>query len=314
MARVVLGTRGSPLAMWQARHVARRLGEVEPGLEVELKTIKTEGDLRHDVPFGQIPGKGFFVKEIEAALLGGEIDLAVHSLKDVPSELPEGLTLAAILERHDPRDAILTEAGTDFEGLAVGAVLATASLRRRCQLLHARPDLRAVAVRGNVDTRIRKLREGRFGALVLALAGVQRLGIAEVPVKPLSTSVCLPAVGQGAMAIETREDDAATRRAAARLAHEPTARATRAERSFLARLGGGCLAPATAFAVVRDGEVRIEGVVGEPDGRRLLRDRVEGRAGREERLGDELAQRLIRSGADEILRASREAGGGLHAR
>lgn len=307
MARLILGTRGSPLALWQARHVASRLEAAREGLTVEIETIRTEGDNRTDVPFGQLPGKGFFVKEIEAALQAGTIDLAVHSLKDVPSELPDGLALTAILERHDPRDALLSEPGWSFEDLPPRTRLATGSLRRRCQILHARPDLETVAVRGNVDTRIRKLREDRFGALVLALAGVERLGLDAVPVRPIPVEVSLPAVGQGAMAVESRRDDAATKAIVSTLTHLPTLRAVTAERAFLARLGGGCLAPATAHAVVGDDFVRIAAVVGAPDGRRLLREEMQGKAGDEERLGEALADRLLDAGAGDLLREARES-------
>jgi hydroxymethylbilane synthase len=291
--------------MWQARHVAASLERLHPGLSVPLEVIKTEGDVRVDVPFGDLPGKGFFVKEIEAALISKEIDLAVHSLKDLPSDLPEGLGLAAVLERHDPRDAVLSEAGWTFDDLPEGTVLATGSPRRRTQLLHARPELRATEVRGNVDTRIRKLRAGEFGALILALAGVERLGLHAVPIRPIATSVCLPAVGQGAIAIETRlhDDDAQGR--VMGLIHEPTLRATLAERAFLARLGGGCLAPATGFARVENGIVTIRAAVGDPDGRRLLRDGIEGPVGSESDLGKALADRLLELGAEQILERAR---------
>ena len=295
--------------MWQARHVAARLEALDPNLEVELTIIKTEGDLRSEAPFGALLGKGFFVKEIESALLSGEIDLAVHSLKDLPSEFPDGLALAAVLERHDPRDAILSASGFTFDDLPQGTLVATGSPRRRAQLLHARPDLRMGDIRGNVGTRIRKLREGRFGALVLALAGVERLGIASVPVVPVAISVCLPAVGQGALAVETREDDARTRAMVSSLTDAATLRAVTAERAFLARLGGGCLAPATAFARTVNGRIVMESVVGDADGRRLLRDRIEGPAGNEVEMGEQLADRMLSSGARQILEAARAASG-----
>jgi hydroxymethylbilane synthase len=291
--------------MWQAHHVKQRLEALHPGLEVRIEIIKTEGDLRVDVPFGEMPGKGFFVKEIEAALLDGTIDLAVHSLKDMPSELPDNLVLAAVLSRHDPRDAVLSVEGWEFDGLPRGTVLATGSPRRRCQLLHARPDLRTTEVRGNVDTRIRKLREGQFGALVLALAGVQRLGIDSVPVRPIPIEVSLPAVGQGAVTVETREDDADTRALVEELTHEPTLRAVTAERAFLAQLEGGCLAPATAFGQIEDDRLVVEAVVGDPDGRRLLRERGEASAGGGRELGEALAARLLQAGAGEILSEAR---------
>jgi hydroxymethylbilane synthase len=293
--------------MWQARHVAARLQALDPGLEVELAIIKTEGDVHSEVPFGAMPGKGFFVKEIESALLSGEIDLAVHSLKDLPSEFPDGLALAAVLERHDPRDAILSLSGFTLDELPQGTLVATGSPRRRAQLLHVRPDLGMSGIRGNVGTRIRKLREGRFGALVLALAGVERLGIASVPVVPVPISVCLPAVGQGALAVETRADDARARSLVSSLTDAATLRAVTAERAFLARLGGGCLAPATAFARTVDGRIVMESMVGDADGRRLLRDRIEGRAGDEIEMGEQLADRMLATGARPILEAARAA-------
>ena len=305
----VLGTRGSALALWQARHVKERLEALHPGLVVRIEIIKTEGDLRVDVPFGEMPGKGFFVKEIEAALLSGAIDLAVHSLKDMPSELPDNLILAAVLERHDPRDAVLSVEGWEFAGIPDGTVLATGSPRRRCQLLHARPELVTTEVRGNVDTRIRKLREGQFGALVLALAGVQRLGIDSVPIRPIPIDVSLPAVGQGAVTVETRKDDGATRELVQGLIHGPTLRAVTAERAFLAQLEGGCLAPATAFGRVEGERLLLEAVVGDPDGRRLLRERGEVKEGGEQDLGVTLASKLLQAGAGEILSEARGLSG-----
>jgi hydroxymethylbilane synthase len=222
--------------------------------------------------------------------------------------------IAAIPARHDPRDAVLTVDGRSFAELPAGAVLATASFRRRCQFLHARPDLDTRPVRGNVDTRVRKLREGQFEALVLALAGVERLGIASVEVRPVPVTTCLPAVGQGALALETRADDASTREVVGVLADPAATDAVEAERAFLRRLGGGCLAPATAFAVVESGGIRIDAVVGDPDGRELLRDACQGRAADGRVLGEALAVRLLDAGAGEILaRARREAAGGAGA-
>ncbi len=310
MRRLVLGSRGSALALWQARHVAARLEAAHPGIEIEIRKIKTRGDVNVELPLGQLGGKAIFVKEIETALLKDEIDLAAHSLKDMPSELPDGLALASVLERHDPSDVLITREGTDLAGLPAGTVLGTGSLRRQCQVLHARPDLEVSPVRGNVDTRLRKLAEGRFGGLILARAGVERLGITDAPFRPLPPSLCLPAVGQGAIVIETRHDDASTRECVETLNHADTERAITAERAFLARLGGGCFAPATAHATLAGDSVVVEGIVGDPDGRRLLRDRVEGRSGGEIDLGTRLAERLLDAGGKEILREAREAEGG----
>jgi hydroxymethylbilane synthase len=259
----VLGTRGSALALWQARHVKNRLEELHPGL----------------------------------------------GLKDMPSELPDNLVLAAVLERHDPRDAVLSVAGWEFEEIPDGTILATGSPRRRCQLLHARPDLTTTEVRGNVDTRIRKLREGRFGALILALAGVQRLGIDSVPIRPIATHVSLPAVGQGAVTVETREDDTDTRALVDGLVHRSTLRAVTAERAFLAQLEGGCLAPATAYGHLEDHRLVLEAVVGDPDGRRLLRERGAAADGGERELGKSLASKMLQAGAGEILSEARTQSG-----
>lgn len=307
-ATLRLGSRGSPLALWQARFVAGKLEAAHPGLRVEISIIKTEGDQRTDVPLTVAGGKGLFVKEIEDALSASRIDLAVHSLKDLPTEQPEGLLVASILARHDPRDALLSEEGWDLDSMPEGTVVATGSPRRRCQLLRRRPDLGMTLVRGNVDTRIRRLREGRFGAIVLAMAGLERLGLDEVPAIPLSPEICLPAPGQGALAVETREDDPRTRERVLVLDDESTRAAVVAERSFLAGLGAGCLAPAGAFGRVEAGSLRLRAMVGDPDGSRLLADGIEGSASEAERLGDALARRLLASGGEAILADARREG------
>jgi len=305
MRRLVLGTRGSPLALWQARHVAECLERAHPGLEIDERIIRTEGDIQQQAPLG-MGDRGVFVRRIEEALAAGEIDLAVHSLKDLPTRQPEGLVVAAVPQRHDPRDALLTVDGLAFEELPEGSVLATGSFRRRTQLLHARPDLRTVAVRGNVDTRVRRLQEGRFDALVLALAGVERLGIRSVPARPVPAAICLPAVGQGALAVETRAEDRETRERVAVLEHEQSRLAVEAERAFLRTLGGGCLAPATAHARIEEGRLYIDAVVGDPDGVELLRDRDEGAPAGGEALGAALARRMLDAGAGELLARGRE--------
>jgi hydroxymethylbilane synthase len=309
--RLVLGTRGSPLALWQADDVATRLEQANPGLEVELAIIKTEGDRVTDRPFGDMPGRGFFVKEIEEALLERKIDLAVHSLKDLPTEQPERLAIAAVLARHDPRDALLSVAGWAFSEIPPGTIVATGSPRRRSQLLHARPDLGMCLVRGNVDTRIRKLREGQFGAMVLALAGIERLGIREVPLRPIPIEICLPAVGQAAVAVETRKDDVTTRGFVLGLTDATTLQCVLAERAFLSRLGGGCLAPAAAHARIDGGRIVLDAIVGDPDGRRLLREHAEGGVDDGCRLAEDLADRLLAAGGDAILRDARAAAGGV---
>jgi len=263
VARLVLGTRGSALALWQARHVAERLRRVHPELTIEERIIRTEGDIQQQAPLGA-SDVGVFVRRIEEALLAEEIDFAVHSLKDLPTTQPDGLRIAAVPRRHDPRDALISERGWSVDELPRGARVGTGSLRRRTQLLHRRPDLKLLPVRGNIDTRIRKLRDGEFDALVLALAGIERLGLRDVPLQPIDTERCLPAVGQGALAIETRDTDRRTTGLVAVL-DDPVAREeVEAERAFLRRLGGGCLAPATGFARVADGWRELRAVVGDP--------------------------------------------------
>jgi hydroxymethylbilane synthase len=302
--RLVLGTRGSALALWQARHVAARLREAHVGLEIEERIITTEGDLQQHAPLGP-QDRGVFVRRIEQAMLEGEIDLAVHSLKDLPTTQPDALIIAAVPQRHDPRDALISPDGLEFDQLAAGTKIGTGSFRRRTQLLNARPDLLTLPVRGNVDTRVRKLAEGQFDAIVLALAGLQRLGIDRLPFRPIDTTVCLPAVGQGALAIETRDDDHEALERVAVLDHPPSHRAVRAERAFLKRLGGGCLAPATGFATWVGEALHVEAVVGDADGQRLIRDRETGAAQDGVALGQRLAERMLSNGAGELLEQAR---------
>ncbi len=301
----MIGTRASKLALWQAHHVQQRLEAAHPGLAVALRTIRTRGDLQREVPVGRLAGKGFFVREIEEALLRGEVDLAVHSLKDLPSQLPGDLVLAGVLERADPRDALVSAQGWSLESLPRGCVLGTGSLRRRAQLRHARADLETVPLRGNVDTRLRKLAERACDALVLAVAGLERLGVRDVPVRPLPVDQCLPAVGQGALALEARADDAEVARWVVPLRHAPTERAIAAERAWLARLGGGCLAPATAYARTDGDRLRLEAMVAHPDGGTLLRRSIEGPAAQAESLGEKLACEMLEAGAAALLEAAR---------
>ena len=302
-----LGSRGSPLALWQANHVAEKLRGAWPGLVVDVVIITTEGDRRGSAARTASFGKGIFVKEIEDALLAGTIDLAVHSLKDLPTETPAGLALAAIPPRHDPRDALICRSTRRVADLPANAIVATGSPRRRCQLLHTRKDLRFVPLRGNVDTRIRRLDEGRFDALILAVSGIERLGLTDAPYAPIPISDCLPAPGQGALAIEIRADDAPTRHRVLPLNDPQAASCVAAERGFLAELGAGCLAPAGALATIAGDTLLLEAMVGYPDGRRLLRDRLEGAPRDGEALGAALARRLLSAGGDRILREVRDA-------
>jgi hydroxymethylbilane synthase len=304
-----LGSRGSPLALWQANHVAERLRGAWPGLVVDIVIIKTEGDRRAVAAPQAAFEKGIFVKEIEDALLQGTIDLAVHSLKDLPTQTPAGLVLAAIPPRHDARDALICRSARAVADLPDNALVATGSPRRRCQLLHARRDLRFTSIRGNVDTRLKRFDAGAFDALILAVAGIERLGRTDAPYAPIPFSLCLPAPGQGALALETRADDAATRRLAAPLSDEGTARCVAAERGFLAALGAGCLAPAGALATLSGDTITLDAMVGSPDGRERKRDRLEGAASDPEALGAALARRLLDAGADAILRDVRQAEG-----
>lgn len=305
--QIIIGTRGSKLALWQAEWVKAQIESLVPGVEVTLKKIKTTGDKILDVPLAKVGGKGLFVKEIEEAMLRGEIDLAVHSMKDVPTELPDGLHLGAICEREDPRDAFisgLSEKGftiKSFNELPQGATIGTSSLRRSCQLKNLRPDLKIVQLRGNVDTRLRKLDEGQFDAIILASAGVKRLGHKDRITEYLPTDISLPAIGQGAIGIECRVDDEFINSIISRLNHQETAVCVKAERAFLRRLEGGCQVPIAAHAVLRDERVVLDGLVGSIEGDRIIRDSMEGSITDAEKIGVELAELILSRGGKEIL-------------
>jgi hydroxymethylbilane synthase len=298
-ARLRLGTRGSALALWQAGHVKARLEAL--GQTVELVVIKTKGDQIQDRPLAAVGGKGLFVTEIEVALAASKIDLAVHSMKDLPGDLAEGLVLGAVPERADPRDALISASGAGLDDLPDGARVGTSSLRRACQLRARRKTLKIEPLRGNVNTRLRKLDAGELDAVVLAAAGLERLGFAGRITQVLATEVSLPAVGQGALAIEVRAVDEAVRAICGELSHEPTERAVAAERALLARLQGGCQVPIAGYATFDAGTVALEGLVGAPDGSEILRDRVGGAAWSAEDLGRQLAERLLAKGAERIL-------------
>lgn len=302
MRKLIIGTRGSALALWQANHVAARLREFQPGQQVELKIIKTKGDKILDVPLAKVGGKGLFVTEIEVALRREEVDLAVHSIKDVPAELAPGLILAGIPDREDPRDALVSRAGKLAE-LPDGARVGTSSLRRGCQLLGLRPDLSLQNLRGNVDTRIRKLDEGQYDAIVLAAAGLRRLGRQDRITEVLEPAVMLPAVGQGALGIETRQGDAeVNEQVVACLNHEPSATRVNAERAFLGRLGGGCQVPVAAHAWFDDnGDLEMEGLIGHPSGEPLYRLAARANETSPEEMGEDLARRLLAMGGDVVL-------------
>jgi hydroxymethylbilane synthase len=296
--RFAIGTRGSKLALAQAQLVADALGE--DGVACRLQVIATTGDRQR----GRLgaAGTGVFVREIEEALAAGRIDLAVHSLKDLPVQGRPGLVIAAIPERADPSDAFVTGARVGFAGLSPGARVATSSPRRAAQLRAHRSDLQYVPVRGNVDTRLRKLAQGDFDGLVVASAALARLGLMDRADERLPYEICLPAPGQGALAVQVREDDEAARALAAALDHLPDRQAVTAERSFLARLGAGCSVPAAALATVAEGSLVLQGLVAAPDGSRVIRGSTEGPATEAEVLGAALAERLLREGAQELLR------------
>ena len=305
--KVVIGTRASKLALWQAEWVKAELERMNPGLEVELNKIKTTGDKILDVPLAKVGGKGLFVKEIEEALLRGEADLAVHSMKDVPTEFPGGLHLAVICEREDPRDAFIAPVQgaafktQSFRQLPTGATLGTSSLRRSSQLLSIRPDLRIVQLRGNLETRFRKLDEGQFDAMILAAAGVKRLGWAQRITEIIDPSVSLPAIGQGAIGIECRTNDEFINSLIAPLNHKETSICVRAERALLKRLQGGCQVPIAAYAVIKDGRLIMDGLVGSVTGDRIIREHLEGPLEDAETIGITLAEKLLSKGADKIL-------------
>lgn len=300
-AALVIGTRGSRLAIWQAEWVQARLRDLAPGLTVTLKRIKTSGDKILDVPLAKIGGKGLFVKEIEEALLRREIDLAVHSMKDVPTALPDGLGILCVPPREDPRDVLVSRGGQSFFHLPRGSRVGTSSLRRQAQLLHHRPDLTIAMLRGNLDTRLRKVRDGQFDAVVLAAAGLKRMGWLDRVTEFLEPEVSLPAIGQGALGLEGRTDDTFLRELLGPLDHPPTRIAVTAERALLDRLQGGCQVPIGAHATVTNGRLVLEGLVAAVDGRRLIRDRVDGGLDEASALGLSLAERLLAQGGDAVL-------------
>jgi len=306
MARpLIIGSRGSKLALWQAEQARERLRDLNPQLDVHIEIIKTTGDVKTD-PLSVIGGKGVFTKELEDALLDGRIDLAVHSLKDLPTILPEGLSIAAICEREDARDALVLRAGVENGSLLhlpQGAVVGTSSQRRLAQLKALRSDVVVRDLRGNVDTRIRKLDDGQYDAVILASAGLVRLGLQERISARIAIDEMLPAVGQGAIAIETKTDNEFAVQMTSRLDHLETRLACLAERAFLRGLGGGCQFPIAAHAVLDDGLLKLDGLVAKPDGSAILRDSLSGPASDAEALGSALANRLVERGANTLLNA-----------
>ena len=302
-AKLTIGTRQSLLALWQSNHIAALLREKYPECEVVLKKIVTKGDRILDVPLAQIGGKGLFTKEIETELLDGTIDLAVHSLKDMPTVLPEGLCLTAITERANERDAFVSNKYSSFEELPLGAVVGTSSLRRKAQLLAARPDLEIRDLRGNVDTRLRKLDEDLYDAVILAAAGLERLGHGDRITALIPPEVCLPAVGQGALAIEARTADSEVRDMLSFLNCTSTKQATDAERAFLGLVEGGCQVPIGVHADVQADKINIEAIIASLDGSTVLRDTISGEAKDAAELGKTLGKKMLAAGGQEILAA-----------
>ena len=302
-ARLVIATRESLLALWQARHVQARLTELYPRTAVSLLGMTTEGDRKLGSSLAKIGGKGLFVKELEAALADGSADLAVHSLKDVPMHLPEGFALGAILARADPRDALVSNRFDSLAALPRGARVGTSSLRRESQLRVHYPHLQIHSLRGNVQTRLRKLDDGEYDAIILAAAGLQRLGLEARIRATLAPEAMLPAVGQGALAIECRADRADVLALVQPLAHAATTQCVTAERALSRALAGSCNVPLGGYAEVTGARLRLRGYVGAPDGTRHVAAQVEGAAADAEALGNTLAERLKAQGAGEILRA-----------
>ena len=299
--KLLIGSRGSPLARWRAEHTAALLRERHPELTVEVIIIVTTGDRILDAPLSRIGGKGIFTKEIEDALLDGRIDVAVHSLKDLPTTLPAELALGAVLSRHEPNDALISARGERFADLPPGARIGTSSLRSRAQVLHARPDLAVETIRGNVPTRLKRAVAGDMDAVILARAGVERLGLGAHITEILSPELFLPAPGQGAIGIEIRRQDKRVQGLLAGLQDPATRAAVDAERAFLRALGGGCQVPVGALARVDGADLHLDGMVADPDGVRLLHGTRVGRADEAEAVGERLAQELIGLGAAEIL-------------
>jgi hydroxymethylbilane synthase len=298
---VRIGTRGSKLALWQAQWVKSHLEDHHAGLKVELTVIKTKGDKILDVPLAKVGGKGLFVKEIEEALIARRIDLAVHSMKDMPAEIPDGLCIGAVPERESPMDALVSREGQSLSDLPPGARIGTSSLRRASQLRRVRPDLEIVPLRGNLDTRLRKLDEGQMAAIVLAAAGIRRLGLDQRITQLLEPAVMLPAVGQGALCVETRRDDPAIAQIVAPLENPVTRSAVTAERAFLHRLEGGCQVPIAGHATLENDQLALTGLVSDLTGNTVFRATQEGPAAQAAEIGKNLAEKLLDEGANAVL-------------
>jgi len=301
-APIKIGTRGSKLALWQANWVKSVLEEKFPPHTVELIIIKTRGDKILDVPLAKVGGKGLFVKEIEHALLARHIDIAVHSMKDMPAEIPDGLCIGAVPERENPSDVFISRSGLGFAEIDSGSIIGTSSLRRGAQLRHARPDMVIQPLRGNLDTRLKKLQTENLDAIVLAAAGVKRLDLEHKITEYLSPDIILPAIGQGALCIETRNDDPIVGPLVESLDHVPTRIVIKGERAFLNRLEGGCQVPIAGHGKISQDQFSLTGLVAEVDGSRLIKAQKSGPMGSSEAIGIDLAEELLAKGADQILK------------
>lgn len=308
MSTLKLGTRGSRLALWQARYVANQLEKTVPGLKVEIRVIRTTGDRILDVALSRIGDKGLFTNEIENELLKQNIDLAVHSMKDLPSELAQGLSIGAVIERENPWDVLISHKGYKFEDLPPGAVIGTSSLRRIAQLKAYRSDISAVNIRGNVETRINKMKEQNLDGIILAYAGVKRLGFEEMITEILPCELMMPAVGQGGIAVEIREDDTYTLGLIEKINHIPTAIAVKAEREFLRLLEGGCQVPIASLAEIKNDKLILNGLVASLDGKVVYRAQCEGKLDEGVLVGTQLAEKLLHTGADKLLSEIRRLG------
>lgn len=302
---IKVGSRKSALAMWQTEHVIEILKEKNPELDFEIIPISTKGDKILDVPLAKIGDKGLFTKELEVALLNGEIDFAVHSVKDMPTNLPEGLKLGAMTKRHNPQDAFVSADDIKFEDLPEGAVIGTSSLRRRAQLLYHRPDLNLVDIRGNLQTRLTRMKEQNMDGIILAAAGLERLGMAENIKDRLDFSICLPAVGQGSLAIEIREDDFFIEKIISSINDEETEICIRAERALLRDFEGGCQIPIGAHGEILEGKLFLEGLVASLDGTKMIRNTIKTEVSDPEKTGKDLADLLRKDGAASILQEIR---------
>lgn len=303
---IIIGSRDSDLAMWQSRWVAQALRRAHPKQTIRIAGMKTKGDHILEVALAKIGDKGLFTKELEVALLSDTIDMAVHSMKDLPTGLPDGLVIGAVCQREQPGDVLISRDGADLDNLRRGARIGTSSLRRRAQLLHYRPDLQMVDIRGNLNTRLRKFKEQELDAIVLAYAGIKRLGFEDMISQYIPYEICLPAVGQGSLGIEVRANDGAIRELIAAVDHAPSRTAIQAERAFLKRLEGGCQVPIGALGRVEDGTLQLEGIVAGLDGTNAVRHAVTGSADEAAGLGNRLAEILLDQGAGDILRRARQ--------